>query len=119
MSSFLYNYFFYSKLFLVYFLQLLFLKFPNKFFTVKITNNMCTRNNIFNFFNQKIIFRITWNVTFWKNVFIFLQSFMLTKLDLRSSLLLLLLLLLSKSMYVIYFTSTESILNVLLYLWRT
>ena len=32
--------------------------------TIKITNNMCPRNSIFNFFNHKNFFRPIWSVIF-------------------------------------------------------
>ena len=60
-----------SKLFLICFLQSFFVKRCNNSFVFKITNNICPRNSVFSFFNNKNVFRPIWNIAFSKNVFIF------------------------------------------------
>ena len=64
-------YFFSSKLFLVCFLQFFFVKRSNNFFTITITNNICPRHIVFNFFNHKIFLEQICNRTFCQKVFIF------------------------------------------------
>ena len=76
-------YFFNSKLFLICFLQFFFVKVSNNFFTIKITNNICPWHSVFNLFNHKTLFRLTWNVTFSKNVFIFIFCNMITNFKFR------------------------------------
>ena len=46
-------YFFNSKLFLICFEQFFFGKRSKNFFAFKITNNICPRHSVFNFFNHK------------------------------------------------------------------
>ena len=62
--TFSFYYFCNSKLFLIWFLQLLFVWRSPNLFSVKITNNIYPRYSVFNFFNQKDFFRPTWIVTF-------------------------------------------------------
>ena len=66
--SFLY-YFFNSKLLLICFLQFLFVKRSKNFFALEITNTICPRHSVFNFFNHKNICRPIWNIAFFKNAF--------------------------------------------------
>ena len=65
------------------FLKLFFVKDSNNFYTIKILYEICPRHCIFNFFNSKSLFRPIWNVTFRKNVFIFLYSLIITKFKFR------------------------------------
>ena len=48
-----FNYFFYSKLFLICFCNF----FSNNFFIIKIANNICSQHSIFTFFIHKSFFR--------------------------------------------------------------
>ena len=73
--TFSFNYFFYTKFFLICFLQLFFVTRCNRFFTIKITHDICPQNSFFNFCNHKNFFRSIWNVTFCKNAFIFWNSY--------------------------------------------
>ena len=63
--------------------QFFFIKCRNRFFSVKITNNICPRNSIINFFNIKNFFRSIWNLTFCKNVFMFWNFYMVTNIKFR------------------------------------
>ena len=60
-SLMIYHFFLYyfsnSKLSMICFLQFFFIKRSKNFFIVRITNNICPWNSIFNFFNQKNFFR--------------------------------------------------------------
>ena len=49
------------KLFLICFLQFVFVERSNNFFFNKIINNICPRHRIFNFFNHKHLFRRIWS----------------------------------------------------------
>ena len=75
--TFFLKYFFYSKFFLISLLQLFFIKCSNNFFTIKIINNICPWNCIFNFTNNKNFFRPIWHVSFSKNIFIFRNSYVI------------------------------------------
>ena len=50
----------------------------NNFFAIRIANNICPRNNIFNFFYHKNFARSIWHVTFCKNVVVFQYFYMIT-----------------------------------------
>ena len=65
------NHFFYPKFCLIYILLFFFVKLSDNFFTVKMTNNICPRHSIFNFFNYKNFFRPIWNVSLCKKFFYF------------------------------------------------
>ena len=56
------------------FLQFFSVKRSNNSLDFKITNNICPRCNIFNYFHHKNVFRPAWNIVFWKYVFIFWYS---------------------------------------------
>ena len=56
----------------------------NNFFSLKITNNVCPRHNIFRFFNHKFFFWQIWSVTCSKNIFIFWYSKIVTNFKFRS-----------------------------------
>ena len=101
--------FFNSKLFLIYFLQFIFIKSSNNLFSIKIINNICPRRSIFNFFNHKNFFRPIWSITFCKNIFMLWYSPILNwgSLSLISLL---------EPIYVFFFTSTSFILILLWYL---
>ena len=77
------NCFFYPENILNCFLQFFFKKGSNSFFTIKITNNICPWNNIFNFLNYKNFFRRIWSVCFSKNVFVLLYPDMITNFKFR------------------------------------
>ena len=57
--------------FLLFYLQFFFIKPSNDFFAFKITNHICPRHSIFNFFNYKNVFGPIWNMAFCKNILIF------------------------------------------------
>ena len=81
--SFHFYYFFNCKLFLICFLQIICVKLSISFFTVKITNSICPRYSIFNFFNHKNFFWIIWNMAFCKNIFVFWYFYMVTNFRFR------------------------------------
>ena len=60
------------------FLAILLRNVPTNFFVFKITNHVCPRHSVFNFFNHKIFFRPIWNIYFCKNVFILWYSNIIT-----------------------------------------
>ena len=68
------------QLFLICFLQYLFVKRSNDLFTVKITNIICPWHSFLKFFNHKRFFWPIWNVTFYKIVFIFWYCNMINNL---------------------------------------
>ena len=76
-------YFFNSKVVLICFLQFIFVKRSNNFFSFKITDKICARNSVFNFFNQKKFFRRIWYTPFCKNVFMFWHSNNITDFKFR------------------------------------
>ena len=90
------DYFFKSKLFLIYFLQFFLVKCSNNFFLAKIINNICPWNSILKSFNCKNFFRSISSVIFIKNILFSL-------------------ILLLETIYVFDFTSTGFILIVLWY----
>ena len=64
-------------------LQFFFIKCSNNFFTIKIINNICPWNCIFNFTNNKNFFRPVWCVSFSKNIFVFWNSYIIANNKLR------------------------------------
>ena len=68
---------------MIWLLQFFFVKCSNYFLAVKMTNKICPRNSIFNFFNHKNLSRPIWSVIFYKNVLIFLYSYMITNFKFR------------------------------------
>ena len=72
--TFFLDYFFNSEIFLICFLQLVFVKCFINFFPFKVISNICQRHSIFNFFNHKNFFRPIWSVTFCKSIHIFWYS---------------------------------------------
>ena len=103
------KYFFYSKFFLICFLQFFFIKCSNNFFTIEIINNISPRNCIFRFTNNRNFFWLVWSVSCSKNVFIFWNSNTVTNFKLR----ILSLTSFLKSIYVLPVTSIGFILIVL------
>ena len=108
--TFYFNYFFYPKFCLIYLLQLFFVKLSKNLFTVLITNNICQRNSVFNFSNNKNLIWAIWFVTFCINIFIFQYSYMVT-LNVVSFLLFIT----PKSIYVLGITPNSFIIIVLWY----
>ena len=53
---------------------ILFVKCSNNFFSIKIINNICPWHTSFVFFNHKNFFRLIWIITFYRSIFIFLYS---------------------------------------------
>ena len=76
-SPFLLITFFYSEFFLISLLQFSFTKCSNNFSTIKIINNICPWNCIFNFINNKSFFRPIWYVSFCENIFLLRNSYMI------------------------------------------
>ena len=107
--TFFLDYFFYSKFLLIYLLQFFFRKCSRNFFTIKMINDICPWNCIFNFFNHKNVFRQIWSIACSKNVFVFRYSHMITNFKFR----ILLLTSLPKLIYVLSSTSIGFILVVL------
>ena len=101
------DYFLKSKLFFIFFLQFFFVKRSNNFFTVKITNNICSRHSILNFFNHKNFFWPIWYLFEKMSLYFDILTWFATS-KLGFSLLFALL----KSKYVLDFTSAGSILIV-------
>ena len=64
-------FFFYPKLLMICLLQFLFIKCSNNFFTIKITNNICWRNNVFECYNHKNFFGPIWSISCSKYVWYF------------------------------------------------
>ena len=83
MITFSLYYFFHYKLFLIWYLQFILVKRSNIFFSFKMTNNICPRNSVFNFFSDKNFFRPIWNIAFCKNVFVFRYSNYITNFKFR------------------------------------
>ena len=79
------NHFFYSKFCLICFFQFFFIKRSINFFTVKITNKICSRHSMFNFFNYSSFFRPIWNVIYCKNTFLFWYFYIVTNFKFRIS----------------------------------
>ena len=83
MITFSLYYFFHYKLFLIWYLQFILVKRSKIFFSFKMTNNICPRNSVFNFFNDKNFFRPIWNIAFCKNVSVFRYSNYITNFKFR------------------------------------
>ena len=60
-----------------------FVNLSSNIFTVKITNKICPRNSILNFFYHKSFYRVITNIIFCKNIFGFRYSYMVTNLKFR------------------------------------
>ena len=60
-----------------------FIKCSNNFFTIKIINNICPSNCIFNFTTNKKFFRPVWCVSFIKNIFVFWNSYVIINFKFR------------------------------------
>ena len=82
--SFSFNYFFILNYFWFVFFNSFSLKRSNKFFTIKIINNISPWNCIFNFFNYKSLFWPISGISFSKNVFVFWNFYMITNLKFRT-----------------------------------
>ena len=78
-----FNCFFYSKFFLISFLQFFFINTSNNFFTIKIINKISPWNCFFNFFNYKNFFWTIRNISFCKNIFILRNSNIITNFKFR------------------------------------
>ena len=74
-----FNYVFYSKLFLICFLDFFFITTSSNWFTIQITNHVCSWNCIFNFANNKNFFC----VSFSKNVFVFWKLDTITNFEFK------------------------------------
>ena len=98
--SFLLGYLFYSKFFFICFLQFIFIKHSNNIFTIEIIDNLCSWNNIYNFFDYKNSFRPIWSISFSKSVFLFWYSYMITNLKFR----IIIIFLLPKLIYILSLT---------------
>ena len=68
-----FNYFFHPKCLLIYFLQVFVLKFSNKFFNIKVSNNISPWNCIFNFFNCQKLLQTNWECIFYQKYFCILK----------------------------------------------
>ena len=93
------------------FFAILFWKCSKNFFSIKITNKICPRHCIFNFFNLKNFFIPIWSVTFCQSILYFYILTISLILNLGSLLLISLL----EPMYLLDFTLAGFILIVLWY----
>ena len=84
-----FRYFFKSKLFLICFLRLYFVKRSSDFFSVKITNNRFLRYSVSEFLNNKNFFRLIWKIAFCKNIFVFWYYNIITNFKFRTFLIIL------------------------------
>ena len=82
--TFFLNYFFYPKFCLICLLQFFYLKCFNNYFSIKVFYYICWWNSLFNFFNHKNFARPSWGIVFYKNVFIFWYSYVITNLKFRN-----------------------------------
>ena len=64
---------------MICYLQVLFIKCCNNFITIKMFCHMFPLYSVFNFFKNKHFLRPIWTVAFWKNIFIFCCSNMITE----------------------------------------
>ena len=77
------NYFFYSVLFSMFFLQFFFLKLSKNFLSIKIANNICPQQTPFKFFSHKDFVRPFSSVTSSKIDFIFWYYYVMINFEFR------------------------------------